>query len=88
MNFLDLRDLKDLRDLRDLKDLRDCGALLFVFLAFVFGIFQVVDEVMDGNREIDKLTYENVVFFFRYIKAVECSVNLASGFSTGAIGYI
>ena len=58
-----------------------CGALWFVFLAFVFRIFKVVDEVMDGNREIDKLTYENVIFLFRYIKAVECSVENANAVS-------
>jgi len=65
-----------------------CGALWFVFLAFVFRIFQIVDKVMYRNREIDKLTYENVIFLFRYIKAVESSVDLASGFGTGTVSYI
>ncbi len=65
-----------------------CGALWFVFLAFVFRIFQIVDEVMDGNRKIDKLTYENVIFLFRYIKTVESSVNLASSFGTGTVSYV
>ena len=56
--FLDLRDLKDLKDSKNLKiweiwkfeRLVYCGALWFVFLAFVFRIFQIVDKITHFNQ--------------------------------------
>ena len=65
-----------------------CGALWFVFLSFVLGFFEIIDEVVDGNGKFCKFRHEMTVFFFSYVTAVESTVNLTSGFSAGAICYV
>ena len=65
-----------------------CGAFGFVFLAFVLGIFKIIDEVVNGDTKVNKLMDNVFIFILRNIMAIKSTMNLTSGFSAGAICYV